>query len=132
MNARTYPCKKWELIGMLYMHAVASIWNMANHNLEPGLPESWQEMYRFKINPCNSSKMWKPSDSLIILAPPKYRTPVMGHNQRSCKGQRGSQATGSALPSQEGTQPSHRTSQASVSPSQVSQAQVAATAMPSK
>ncbi|GJX35850.1 mutator type transposase, partial [Tanacetum coccineum] len=32
---------KWEITGMPCKHAVASIWNMANNGLEPGIPESW-------------------------------------------------------------------------------------------
>nr|GEW01023.1 hypothetical protein [Tanacetum cinerariifolium] len=35
-----------------------------------------EEMYRFKINPCNGPDLWPPSDSPIILTPPDYHTPI--------------------------------------------------------
>ncbi|GJV87771.1 mutator type transposase [Tanacetum coccineum] len=128
---------------------------------------TWQDMYRFKINPCNGPDMWKKSPSPITLTPPDYHTPVgrppkkrkksaaelydgmvkkgklsragksltcnkcgqVGHNQRSCKGQRGptvneSQVNASARNSGQGANASARptvnqsqASQASVNPS---------------
>ncbi|GKC28875.1 mutator type transposase [Tanacetum coccineum] len=69
--------RKWEITGMPCKHAVACIWDMANNGLEPGIPESWvhesywlktwEEMYRFKINPCNGPDMWPESDTPITL-----------------------------------------------------------------
>ncbi|GJS16124.1 mutator type transposase [Tanacetum coccineum] len=86
MNLRTCSCKKWKLTGMPCKYAVASIWNMASNGLEAGIPESWvsecfwlstwQEMYRFKINPCNGPDMLKKSPSLITLTPPDYHTSI--------------------------------------------------------
>ncbi|GKD38650.1 translation elongation factor 1, partial [Tanacetum coccineum] len=159
------------------VHAVACIWDMASNGQEHGIPESWvsesywlstwQDMYRFKINPCNGPDMWKKSPSPITLTPPDYHTPVgrppkkrkksaaelydgmvkkgklsragksltcnkcgqVGHNQRSCKGQRGptvneSQVNASARNSGQGANASARptvnqsqASQASVNPS---------------
>ncbi|GJY24777.1 mutator type transposase [Tanacetum coccineum] len=157
---------------------VACIWDMASNGQEPGIPESWvsecywlstwQDMYRFKINPCNGPDMWKKSPSPITLTPPDYHTPVgrppkkrkksaaelydgmvkkgklsragksltcnkcgqVGHNQRSCKGQRGptvnesqvnASASASARNSGQGanasTRPIVNQSQASVNPS---------------
>ncbi|GJR68397.1 putative transcription factor interactor and regulator CCHC(Zn) family protein [Tanacetum coccineum] len=78
--------RKWEITGMPCKHAVACIWDMANNGLEPGIPESWvhesywlktwEEMYRFKINPCNGPDMWPESDTPITLTPPNYKLPV--------------------------------------------------------
>ncbi|GJT05184.1 hypothetical protein Tco_0839646 [Tanacetum coccineum] len=55
--------------GMPSKHAMSSMWNMASNELEPGIPNSWvhecywlstwEEMYRFKINPCNRPDMSK-------------------------------------------------------------------------
>ncbi|GJV99885.1 mutator type transposase [Tanacetum coccineum] len=65
---------------------VRAIWNMEENGLEPGIPESWvhpsywlatwQEMYMFKINPCNGPDLWPPSDSPITYTPPEYHKPV--------------------------------------------------------
>ncbi|GJV06865.1 retrotransposon protein, putative, ty1-copia subclass [Tanacetum coccineum] len=65
---------------------VGAIWNMAENDLEPGIPESWvhpsywlatwEEMYRFKINPCNGPDLWPPSDSPITYTPPEYHKPA--------------------------------------------------------
>ena len=86
VTERTCTCRKWDLTGMPCKHAVASIWNMAENGLEPGIPESWvhptywlttwEEMYSFKINPCAGPEMWPPSDSPITLTPPDYHTPI--------------------------------------------------------
>nr|GEV47621.1 hypothetical protein [Tanacetum cinerariifolium] len=59
---------------------------MAENGLEPGIPESWvhpsywlatwEEMYSFKINPCNGPDLWPPSDSPITYTPPEYHKPA--------------------------------------------------------
>nr|GFC69580.1 hypothetical protein [Tanacetum cinerariifolium] len=59
---------------------------MAENGLEPGIPESWvhhsywlatwEEMYRFKINPCNGPDLWPPLDSSITYTPPEYHKPA--------------------------------------------------------
>ncbi|GJS79274.1 transposase, MuDR [Tanacetum coccineum] len=86
ITLRSCACRKWEITGMPCKHAVACIWDMANNGLEPGIPESWvhesywlktwEEMYRFKINPCNGPDMWPESDTPITLTPPNYKPPV--------------------------------------------------------
>ncbi|GKE29794.1 mutator type transposase [Tanacetum coccineum] len=86
VEERSCSCRKWDLTGMSCKHAVAAIWNMAENGLEPGIPETWvhqsywlkpwEEMYRFKINPCNGPDLWPSSDSPIILTPPDYHTPI--------------------------------------------------------
>ncbi|GKF81164.1 hypothetical protein Tco_0239766, partial [Tanacetum coccineum] len=83
---KSRSCRKWDLTGILYKHVVAAIWNMAENRLEPSIPETWvhesywlttwEEMYRFKINPCNGPDLWPPSDSPITLTPPDYHTPI--------------------------------------------------------
>ncbi|GKA76754.1 transposase, MuDR [Tanacetum coccineum] len=83
---KSCSCRKWDLTGIPCKHAVAAIWNMSENGLEPGIPETWvhesywlttwEEMYRFKINPCNGPDLWPPSDSPITLTPPDYHTPI--------------------------------------------------------
>ncbi|GJZ56584.1 mutator type transposase [Tanacetum coccineum] len=157
MCERTCSCKKWDLTGIPCKHAVACIWDMASNGQEPGIPESWvsecywlstwQDMYRFKINPCNGPNMWKKSPSPITLTPPNYHTPVgklsragksltcnkcgqVGHNQRSCKGQRGptvneSQVNASAFASARNSgQGANASAKPTVNQSQASQASV--------
>ncbi|GKD92265.1 mutator type transposase [Tanacetum coccineum] len=67
-------------------HRFASIWNMENNGLEPGIPESWVhesywlktwvDMYRFKVNPCNGPELWPESDTPITLTAPNYKPPI--------------------------------------------------------
>nr|GEW39366.1 transposase, mutator type [Tanacetum cinerariifolium] len=75
-----------DLTGMPCKHAVVAIWNMAENGLEPGIPETWvhqsywlktwEEMYMFKINPCNGPDLWPLLDSPIIFTPRDYHTPI--------------------------------------------------------
>nr|GEY67777.1 hypothetical protein [Tanacetum cinerariifolium] len=75
---------------------VEAIWNMAENGLEPGIPESWvhpsywlatwEEMYRFKINPCNGPDLWPPSDSPITYTTPEYHKPVGRPSKKRKKG----------------------------------------------
>ncbi|GKA27984.1 mutator type transposase [Tanacetum coccineum] len=86
ITLRSCACKKWEITGMPCKHEVAAIWNMASNGLEPGIPESWvhetywlktwEEMYSYKINPCNGPDMWLESDNPITLTPPNYKPPI--------------------------------------------------------
>ncbi|GJV99159.1 mutator type transposase [Tanacetum coccineum] len=86
IRLRSCACRKWEITGMPCKHAVASIWNMANNGLEPGIPESWVhesywlktwvDMYRFKVNPCNGPELWPESDTPITLTAPNYKPPI--------------------------------------------------------
>ncbi|GJX47927.1 mutator type transposase [Tanacetum coccineum] len=139
IRSRSCACRKWEITGMPCKHAVASIWNMANNGLEPGIPESWVH-----------------ENTPITLTAPNYKPPIgrpkkkrrksaaeiydnlvkrgklsraggtvtclkcgqQGHNQRSCKGQR---HQGSHAPPQ-ASQASSQASQAPPSSSQDSQA----------
>ncbi|GJU97542.1 mutator type transposase [Tanacetum coccineum] len=73
--------RKWELSGIPYTHAVASIWDQANNGIDTEIPESyclpvhwlttWKEMYKFKINPVNRPHGWKKSDVPTTIIPPK-------------------------------------------------------------
>ncbi|GJR40745.1 mutator type transposase [Tanacetum coccineum] len=86
ITLRSCACRKWEITGMPCKHAVASIWDMANNGLEPGIPESWVhesywlktwvDMYRFKVNPCNGPELWPESDTPITLTAPNYKPPI--------------------------------------------------------
>nr|GEU33998.1 hypothetical protein [Tanacetum cinerariifolium] len=86
VEERACSCRKWNLTGMSCKHVVGAIWNIAENGLEPGIPESWvhpsywlatwEEMYRFKINPCNGPDLWPPSDSPITYTPPEYHKPA--------------------------------------------------------
>ncbi|GJZ32874.1 mutator type transposase [Tanacetum coccineum] len=53
---KIYSCRKWEIIGMSYKHAVASNWNMASNNMDMGFPERW-------VHPCYRLDTWKQSSS---------------------------------------------------------------------
>ncbi|GKE38536.1 hypothetical protein Tco_1461941, partial [Tanacetum coccineum] len=60
--------------------------NMASNGLEPGIPKlwvhetywlkTWEEMYSYKINPCNGLDMWPQSDNPITLTTPNYKPPI--------------------------------------------------------
>ncbi|GJU28891.1 hypothetical protein Tco_1172480 [Tanacetum coccineum] len=62
--------------------SMASIWNMTTNEVETGAPEpyvhqcywltTWQDMYRFKVNPCDGPNMWPKSNLSSILTPPNY------------------------------------------------------------
>nr|GEV19618.1 zinc finger BED domain-containing protein RICESLEEPER 2 [Tanacetum cinerariifolium] len=77
---------KWEIAGMTCKHALAYIWYMEINGLEPGIPESWvhetywlkthEEMYSYKINPCNGPDMWPQSNTSITLTLPNYKPPI--------------------------------------------------------
>nr|GEW96095.1 hypothetical protein [Tanacetum cinerariifolium] len=79
------PCK----------HAVGAIWNIVENGLEPGIPKSWvhlsywlatwEEMYRFKINPCNGPDLWPPLDSPITYTPPEYHKPAVRPSKKRKK-----------------------------------------------
>ncbi|GJR40330.1 mutator type transposase [Tanacetum coccineum] len=139
MEERTCSCRKWDLTGMPCKHAVGAIWNMIENELEPGILESWvyssywletwEEMYRFKINPCNGPDLWPPSDIPITYTPPDYHRPAGVVNQlpatnvvkkvtsRTCKGQRGTTSSAPAVnPSAPAFNPS-QTTQTTVNPS---------------
>ncbi|GJU73480.1 mutator type transposase [Tanacetum coccineum] len=86
MTQRTCLCKKWDLTRIPCKHALACIWDMASNGQVPGIPESWvsecywlstwQEMYRFKVNPLKFNRAGKDS----YLQP---NVAKVGHNNRS-------------------------------------------------
>ncbi|GJY48964.1 mutator type transposase [Tanacetum coccineum] len=53
VEERSCSCRKWDLTGMSCKHAVATIWNMAENGLEPGIPETWvHQSYWLKTRRC--------------------------------------------------------------------------------
>ncbi|XP_023739755.2 uncharacterized protein LOC111887845 [Lactuca sativa] len=134
-SQQSCTCKRWELIGILWKHGVAAVWDMKRNTKDVGIPESfvypcywlssWKEMYSFKVSPINGRSMWENSTIPTTLLPPKHRVPIgrpkkkrtisivekedfvrgntasrahrsvtctkcnnVGHNARTCKGQR--------------------------------------------
>ena len=86
VREKVCSCRRWELIGIPCKHAVATIWDMANHGADAGIPEAlvhptywlatWKEMYNFNLEPINGPKMWPKSNCLLKLTPPTHRTQV--------------------------------------------------------
>ncbi|GKD75180.1 mutator type transposase, partial [Tanacetum coccineum] len=149
MTQRTCLCKKWDLTRIPCKHAVACIWDMASNGQVPGIPESWvsecywlstwQEMYRFKVNPCRLPKKRKKSAAELFDGMVKKgklsragksvtctKCGQVGHNSRSCKGQRGPTVNQSQASASVSARPSGNQSQTSVTPSvpTVSQSQI--------
>ncbi|GJR85774.1 putative reverse transcriptase domain-containing protein [Tanacetum coccineum] len=152
ITQRTCSCKKWDLTGIPCKHALACIWDMASNGQVPGIPESWvsecywlstwQEMYRFKVNPCRLPKKRKKSAAELFDGMVKKgklsragksvtctKCGQVGHNSRSCKGQRGptvNQSQASQASASVSARPSGNQSQTSVTPSvpTVSQSQI--------
>lgn len=70
------PCK----------HAVATIWNMQQNSEQVALPEhfmhevywltTWQEMYKFKINPILGPPQWPKSSCPFTITPPNHHIQV--------------------------------------------------------
>nr|GEW87267.1 hypothetical protein [Tanacetum cinerariifolium] len=81
MSERVCSCRKWELSGIPYAHAVAAIWDEANNGTDTGIPESycnpcnylstWKEMCMFKINLVNGLHAWEKLDVPTTNIPPK-------------------------------------------------------------
>nr|GEW43256.1 hypothetical protein [Tanacetum cinerariifolium] len=73
---------------LLWRCATATTVSYFNKNMEElkGIPESWvhfsywlatwEEMYRFKINPCNGHDLWPQLDIPITYTPPDYHRPT--------------------------------------------------------
>ena len=67
MVQHTCSCRKGELIGIPYKHALVAIWDMRKNKQNIGLPEewvhstywlkTWKEMYSFKVKPINGRIM---------------------------------------------------------------------------
>ncbi|XP_071718401.1 uncharacterized protein [Rutidosis leptorrhynchoides] len=91
LQKKTYACRRWEITGMPYRHAVASIWNMADNSGDVGVPEhwvdpvylkeTWRNTYDFTIKPINGSSMWiKPNATKLL---PLINVPQAGRPKKS-------------------------------------------------
>nr|GEW15298.1 hypothetical protein [Tanacetum cinerariifolium] len=65
VEERACSCKKWDLTGIPESWVYLSYWLA-----------TWEEMYRFKINPCNGPDLWPRSDSPITYTLPEYHKPA--------------------------------------------------------
>ncbi|GJX20204.1 hypothetical protein Tco_0222881 [Tanacetum coccineum] len=82
----TCSCRKWELTGIPYKHAVAACWNMdVNDRATPPLEtwvnpcywlSTWKETYSHKIQPICRTKYWEKSTCPTTLLPPKHHVQV--------------------------------------------------------
>nr|GFB44505.1 hypothetical protein [Tanacetum cinerariifolium] len=62
VEKRACFCRKWDL---------TESWVNPSYWLA-----TWEEMYRFKINPCNGPDLWPPSDSPITYTLAEYHKPA--------------------------------------------------------
>ncbi|GKD32697.1 hypothetical protein Tco_1248206 [Tanacetum coccineum] len=69
MSIKVYTCKRWELTGIPYKHAVAAINDMWNNGM---------------INPVNGKQYWPKSFVPIELIPPKHH-PQVGRTPKKRK-----------------------------------------------
>ena len=94
LNARKCSCRKWEVSGIPCRHVVACIHDMADNDMDVGLPESWvhksytletwKEVYSFKVNPVQGPQFWEKFDCPTTLLPPK-QVPQIGRPQKKRK-----------------------------------------------
>ncbi|XP_071686876.1 uncharacterized protein [Rutidosis leptorrhynchoides] len=86
METRSCACRKWELTGMSYKHAVAVNWNMVENGTEVGDLESWchdvyklttlNNTYQFTIEPLSGRHLWPSAgNSYKLVAPKKVSIP---------------------------------------------------------
>ena len=86
LTNRTCSCRKWEVSGIPCRHAVACIYDMADHGMDVGLPEdwvhssyrleTWEKQYSFKINPVVGRHLWVKNDWPTRLLPPKVHVQI--------------------------------------------------------
>ncbi|XP_010468529.1 PREDICTED: uncharacterized protein LOC104748617 [Camelina sativa] len=97
LNRRECACRKWDLTGIPYRHAVCAIREL---NLEVEdyiayyyLSEKWKRTYRRGLWPVNGVKFWEDYGKPRIVAPP-YKRPagrpngkarIKGLNESPCK-----------------------------------------------
>ncbi|GKE66210.1 mutator type transposase [Tanacetum coccineum] len=94
MSIKVCTCRRWELIGIPYKHAMAAINDMGNNGMVTCMPETWahssywlrtwKQMYSFKINPVNGKQYWPKSFVPIELIPPKHH-PQVGRTPKKRK-----------------------------------------------
>nr|KAJ0220444.1 hypothetical protein LSAT_V11C200094290 [Lactuca sativa] len=84
---RNCSCRHTEITGIPCSHLVSAIWDKVEHGAKnvPPLEEwvhpcyrlsTWNEMYKYKVQPINGRSMWPKSDCPTTLTPPKHTTQV--------------------------------------------------------
>ena len=81
LDEKTCTCRKWDLTAMPCKHAVAAIWNLAEHGGD-GIAErwvdqvywleTWKKVYECTIAPINGMDLWPQSRCPTTLTPPKH------------------------------------------------------------
>ena len=80
---KTCTCRKWELIGIPCIHAIATL-NEMSKDPEAELDiykwvhkvyflETWKKAYSFKVEPIKGRSMWPKSECPTKLIPPPHR-----------------------------------------------------------
>ncbi|XP_023772208.2 uncharacterized protein LOC111920861 [Lactuca sativa] len=84
---RNCSCRHWEITGIPCSHLVSAIWDKVEHGAKnvPPLEEwvhpcyrlsTWNEMYKYKVQPINGRSIWPKSDCPTTLTPPKHTKQV--------------------------------------------------------
>ncbi|XP_023759087.3 uncharacterized protein LOC111907515 [Lactuca sativa] len=84
---RNCSCRHTEITGIPCSHLVSAIWDKVEHGAKnvPPLEEwvhpcyrlsTWNEMYKYKVQPINGRSMWPKSDCPTTLTPPKHTKQV--------------------------------------------------------
>nr|KAJ0185293.1 hypothetical protein LSAT_V11C900488940 [Lactuca sativa] len=86
MEKRECSCRKWELTGIPWKHAIASLNEMAENNEKVGelytyvhkvyWHDTWKKMYSFKVEPIKGRAMWPKSDCPTTLVPPPHNKAI--------------------------------------------------------
>nr|GEW11509.1 hypothetical protein [Tanacetum cinerariifolium] len=86
MEEKNCSCRKWELTGMPYKHAVVVINEMTLTNVDVEVPESfvhssywvstWTKQYNYTINPINGRNLWSKHPSPYTIIPPKIHPQI--------------------------------------------------------
>ncbi|KAL4585616.1 hypothetical protein LXL04_010239 [Taraxacum kok-saghyz] len=84
MGEMTCTCRKWELNGIPYKHAIATIHEMGDSGERVGelytyvnkvyLLSTWREAYSYKVEPIKGRVMWPKSNCPFTLTPPPHHT----------------------------------------------------------
>lgn len=82
MKKEESSCRKWELTGLPCKHAVAALWDKANHGEKVMKEEdmvhdcyrleTWRKMYTCTVEPINGPDLWPHSDCPSTLLHPKH------------------------------------------------------------
>ncbi|KAL4562714.1 hypothetical protein LXL04_026744 [Taraxacum kok-saghyz] len=84
MGEMTCTCRKWELNGIPFKHAIATIHEMGDSGEKVGelytyvnkvyLLSTWREAYSYKVDPIKGRVMWPKSNCPFTLTPPPHHT----------------------------------------------------------